>query len=150
MRIRTYKKPILPDEKIIKIVSILRKVYVFFIIWVALYVGMFLISSAMGETTNEIQREYGLESLIALLVYITIYIGLRKKNKWVVPLILIGSACSLFWIFLRIFTPADNIAMIVSKLIDVILLFFFIYQISFFRKKEVKSYFSTSGVEFFI
>ncbi len=146
MKIRTYKKPVLPSEKIEKIIKNLRKVYAFLIVLGVLSASFFFIDSAVGDTTTKTQHK---EGLINLLLYISIYFGLRKRSHWVVHLILICSAFALFVISIDILSPAESIEMLVTKIVNVILLFFFIYQINFFRRNEVKTFFSTSGVEFY-
>jgi hypothetical protein len=149
MRIRTYNKPALPDVKINKIANNLRKVYAFLIALGALYASMFMIYSLMDKSYFETKHVYNWESFVSLLIYISIYFGLKKRSHWVIHLVLICSAFSIFVIFISILSPAESIAMLVGKVINVMLLFFFIYQINFFRRKEVKTFFSTSGVEFF-
>lgn len=149
MRIRTYKKTILSDTKIENILKIIRRIYIFLIIWSGLYFISVVIALIIGEAVDKTQRAHNWEMLITFMVYVIIYIGLKNKMKWVVPLVLIVSSFSLFWAIIGIVIPSENIEMVVQKFISICLLLFFIYQLSFFSKREVKSFFNEQGVVFF-
>ena len=85
------------------------------------------------------------DDLISMFVFGTAYYGPLRKRSWVIPLILIASAYSIFWRFVDLLQPANDFSMLISKFLGVLLIFFFAYQIIFFRKNEVNLYFGARG-----
>lgn len=82
-----------------------------------------------------------LESLIKLCLYLLIYLGVRRKKKWVVPLVLSTSAISSLICFLYVLNPATEAKLLLAKGVVALLCLFFAYQMIFFSKKEVRAIF---------
>jgi len=79
----------------------------------------------------------------------SIYFALRRRKSWVIPLVLITSAFSCIRLLIFIFQPAEDIKMLLVKIIGGLLFLFFAYQINFFRKSEVRLFFGSHGHELF-
>ena len=86
---------------------------------------------------------------IILIIYTSAYYGLRRRREWVIPLILIFSAFQCFWCFVNAVHPAENMLSVISKIFVCLLLLFFVYQMSFFRRLEVRILFGAGGIEVF-
>lgn len=71
------------------------------------------------------------------------------KRRWVIPFILIFSALGSLNSFLRILVPVDNIGSLFVKIIGILFLVFFVYQLYFFTCQNVKKYFGVKGRIFF-
>lgn len=89
------------------------------------------------------------QGVINSLLYLVLYIGLRLKTKWFIPLALISSAWFLLSTFLTILQPALDIPGLLAKAVGIIIVLFFAYQMHFFAKREVKIYFGLEGTVFF-
>jgi hypothetical protein len=134
----------LPENKVHSIVIRIRVIY--FVL--ACFGIIVVLYSASGISSMFGYRE-GLVSTLDVLIYSSIYFGLRHIRKWVVPLILIHSAFSLYCSLLLILHQADNITMILSKFIAMMLVLFYAYQILFFSKGEARNYFGSQGTIIF-
>jgi len=134
----------LTDDKIITIANRISKVY-----FVLVCFGIIItISDGTGISENVPKTETW-QGVINTLLYVTIYLGLRSKRKWLIPLILFASAWFLLSSFLSTFQPAVDIMGLVSKAVGIIIILFFAYQMHFFSKKEVKMHFGLEGTVFF-
>jgi len=60
-----------------------------------------------------------LEGVIVLIIFICIYIGLRLRSKWVVPLILFSSAFGLLSSYVHGTQPASSVLDLVSKSVEI-------------------------------
>lgn len=87
--------------------------------------------------------------LLSVLIYITIYFGLRQRRSWVIHLVLIVSAIGIFGKFLNIIHPVATSLELTIKLFDVLLFIFYLYQLTFFSKREVKNIFGEKGKTIF-
>ena len=123
-----------------KVIIIKRIYFALFILWAIGTLYNFYAHSKIGEM---------LEGFICVILYIVIYLGLRYRKDWVIHLVLITSAFSCFWFGIRILIPSEDITALISKFLIVFLLFFFGYQILFFRKPEVRKFFGVKGKEIF-
>jgi hypothetical protein len=90
-----------------------------------------------------------LEEFISVIIFAIIYFGLRRRKEWVITLILIVSGVQCFWFLLRIIHPAEDIRTLVLKFISCLLFFFAAYQLSFFRRPEVRALFGHKGFVLF-
>jgi hypothetical protein len=108
--------------------------------------GLFTLS--LGLFGFEFRREY-LEELISVIIFVIIYFGLRRRQGWVITLILIFSVFQGLGAFLKIIQPAEDIRSLVLKFVSCLLFFFAAYQLYFFRRKEVRALFGDQGVVLF-
>jgi len=130
------------DQSIlVKNVVIVRRVYLALVILLAIntLTSVFVLSNIRKM----------LEGFIFFIVYGVIYFGLRYMKDWVIQLVLITSAFSFFWFVIRILIPSVDITALVFKVLASLLVFFFGYQITFFRKPEVRRLFGAKGREVF-
>ena len=130
------------DQSIlVKNVVIVRRVYLALVILLAIntLTSVFVLSNIRKM----------LEGFIFFIVYGVIYFGLRYMKDWVIQLVLITSAFSCFWFVIRILIPSVDITALIFKLLAGLLVFFFGYQIAFFRKPEVRRFFGAKGREVF-
>lgn len=136
------------DSRIELIVNRIQKIY--FIIVCSLAIAVFFngIESASEVMVKPDYKET-LQGLLSLIMNSLIYFGLRFRNQWVIPLILISASYLLIMSMLSFIQPADNALMLASKIIIATVVLFCAYQIYFFQKREVKSYFRTKGVAIF-
>ena len=85
------------------------------------------------------------EIILYIIVYFTIYLGMRRKRKWLIPFILISSAFGILRTCLGILSPADNVETLLEKFFGVFFFLFFGYQLMFFSNQSVKNYFGVKG-----
>jgi len=74
-----------------------------------------------------------------------IYVGLRWRRDWVVPLALYVSAAVCVSLFLHIVHPATDAPALALKLLSGVALVFVGYQVSVFRRSEVREHFQYRG-----
>ena len=132
------KTKILTDTRIITITNRIQKAYCVFICLGTLDV----IYNLSGISENLKQGE-NLQGFINLFLYVLIYIGLRLKKKWLIPLALIASAWLLISTFLTTLQPAIDVPSLFAKVVGIMLVMFCSYQMHFFSRREVKAYFGT-------
>jgi hypothetical protein len=137
-------KKIIKAERINTITNRIQKVYILFICTGTIGV----ISDVFGISGTSSQRET-IEGAINLFLYFFVYIGLRLRKKWVIPLVLISSAFWLVSTFLSTFQQAVDILALLSKFGGIMLVLFCAYQIRFFSKPEVREFFGTKETIFF-
>jgi hypothetical protein len=128
------------EDKIDVILKRIQKTYLVLLCLVGLFTLPLLTSIIDG---SPIPNEE-LESLLQFITYLMIYLGLRNRKSWVVPLILLTSAFSSFLFFLHFLTPATELKLLMTKAIAALLCLFFIYQMIIFSRKEVRSLFGVS------
>jgi hypothetical protein len=109
---------------------------------------LYVIYTASGISDKFGYKE-SVQCLFGLILNLITFLGLKFRKKWVVPYVLIMSAISFIGLLITILQPAQQLAILVGKLIGVFLLIFYGYQIFFFSKREVKNLFNTQGVEIF-
>ena len=130
-------------EKIEKRIFTLRKIYL------ALFlIGVFALvfKIALYEA-----GEFGVvgELVIRIVIFGVIYTGLKISGKWVIPLILISSAYGLFISFCTILSPAYDFKALMVKILGILYLLFYVYQLKFFSSQDVKNYYGVKGRIFF-
>ena len=129
------------EGRIEEIVLRIQKVY----LALAILGVIATLSSIFGQSSL---REISEDFVFLILLWI-IYFGLRRRRSWIIPLVLIMSAYSCIRILFVIFQPADDIMMLLSKILGGLLFLFFAYQINFFRKPGVRLFFGAKGHELF-
>ncbi len=84
--------------------------------------------------------------IIHLFVIVAVYYGIKKIKKWVVTLIKLYASMSLLQEILS-FTEnhSDITSLLTDRALSFLFVFFFIYQIFVFSKKETRSFFNDSG-----
>lgn len=131
----------LTDERIITITCRIQKAYGVF-----LFLGTF--DTLFNFLENVPKGEY-FQRIISLLFFMFIYIGLRFKKTWFIPLVLISSVWFLINTFLIAFQPAQEISDLIPKLSGIIFALFAFYQVQFFSRREVKVYFGVKEATIF-
>jgi hypothetical protein len=91
----------------------------------------------------------GLESIIVLIVFVVLYIGIKLKKKWFIPLVLFSSAWFLVSTGFHIFQPVADVNGLILKIVRMMFFIFFLYQIYFLTRREVKAYFGVEETVFF-
>jgi hypothetical protein len=91
----------------------------------------------------------GAETLLMMFVSMTTFLGLKQRSAWVIDLIRI---VSVFWVvnaILSAFEPPGDLLGLLLKALGYVLGVFFLHQIFFFSKKEVRSFFRDRGKTLF-
>jgi hypothetical protein len=90
------------------------------------------------HTTEELP-----EVLIGFVLFCSIYYGLKRKRKWVIPFVLFLPAYQLFnYLFSTHEGTSEYLSIkIISAVIHFSVGLFYVYQIYFFSKKEVRRLF---------
>ena len=138
------KTNIKTEDKIITIINRIRRFYFVMICLGALDVIFNLSGISEGLPRREI-----LQAIMDLFLYLIIYIGLKQRKGWLIPLILLSSAWWLISTFLTAFQPAVDAPGLLAKAGGILLVLFFSYQLRFFSRREVKSYFDTREIILF-
>lgn len=86
---------------------------------------------------------------VKVIAYILICYGLLRLKQWVIPLALIVSALGIINEVFTLYIPSENSFGIIIKLICVLIICFYIYQIYFFRKKEIARFFKSGNTDIF-
>ena len=107
--------------------------------------GVLVIVSVIVSLFDRPNPRDTMEAAIILLVYGTVYLGLRRRKEWVIPLVLVSSAVSSFWAAAAVLCPAGNVEEVLAKLFNGLLLVFFVYQLVFFSRREVRLFFRSKG-----
>jgi hypothetical protein len=129
--------PLTQDSRIIQIIGRIRGIYLAFLLVTTLAIIIGII--------RQIPLEKILENVFVAACIYAIYFGLLRQRLWVFPLILFNAAISCFFLIIDIFHPAGNIGAIFDKILTGLLLIFYIYQIIFFRKREVREVWGDKG-----
>ncbi len=114
------------------------------------YLALILISTP-GALASIYYADIGVrgEFLVTWICQIFMYFGLRDKKSWIIPLITISSVFSFVFSLLAITEPSKNPIELITKILADLMVFFFVFQIHFFRRKEVGKFFMDSGLDFF-
>ncbi|SPF36811.1 conserved membrane hypothetical protein [Syntrophobacter sp. SbD1] len=126
-------------DRIGKIVLLIRRVYLTLIWGFGLAIPGFLYRLELPKT----------DWVLHFFILNVIYFGLRDRKHWVVQLVLIKSLTSCWWGILKLFEPAENVNMLIYKILGALSIYFFAYQVAFFTTSEVKRFFGDSGQELF-
>lgn len=129
------------EEKIGIILRRIQNVYLVLLIFSGLLI-LPLLASLIGEPPIP---EKELQDLFQFGLNLSIYLGLYKKRKWVVPFILIVSAFSSLLFLLQFLTPATDTKLLLAKGTSGLMCIFFVYQAIFFSKKEVQNFFGMNN-----
>ena len=121
------------------IVSVVRKIYMFLLI-----VAIIAVVSAITEMYSDTVEFKG-RVLLHIIIYLSIYWGLRNKSNWVMPFILIISAFGFLLSLIEVLSPAENASALFKKIADVFFILFFGYQMVFFSSSNVRKYFGAKG-----
>ncbi len=84
--------------------------------------------------------------LVNFIIGLTVFHGISKKRRWVVPVVLLTSAWGIVSVFLGLLEPSKGLITLIFKVILCSLFFIFnIYCVSVFSKKRTRKYFSAEG-----
>lgn len=134
----------LGNDKIESIVIKIKKIYLFLIcLYIVLIVIAILAPLNQYDIKNKIESTYKLT--YNFIIFLALYIGLPKRKKWIIPLILFFSSLGFLATLIDILHPAESLSRIAEKVIGLLVFLFFGYQIHFFSKAEVKKFFRTKG-----
>ena len=134
---------IFSDDRILKITNRIKKVFIVFIC-----IGILDVISNL-KLSEGLPKIHSLEGIVNFLLYTFIYIGLRFRKKWFIPLVLISSAFLMLTTGLHIFQPVVDVHGLFEKIGRMVFFVFFAYQIYFFSRREVKEYFGAKETVFF-
>ena len=129
----------LNETEIEKKIFALRKIY-----FVLLLIGFVALLFKLGKVMSGDFNGVG-EIILYFIIYCTIYLGMRRKKKWLIPFILISSSFGILRGCLGVLSPADNVEALLGKFLGVFFLLFFGYQLTFFSNQSVKNYFGVKG-----
>ncbi|MCP3678670.1 MAG: hypothetical protein GY721_14125, partial [Deltaproteobacteria bacterium] len=87
--------------------------------------------------------------LSAVLYPLIVYIGLKKRKGWLIPLILLTSAYQAYCGFLSLHLEVLGVATLIEKFFGYLLLLFSLYKLFFFTRPEVRATFSDTGTVLF-
>lgn len=121
------------------------------IIWIKRLYLLLVFSSVIAiiyEVIKRLDKEI-LTSLLSLLVNMSVYLGLKQKKSWLIPLVLINSVMCAFMLLLTIVYPINDSHGLTRKFFAVLLFIFYLYQLKFFSKREVKNIFGETGKTIF-
>ena len=107
--------------------------------------GVLVIVSGIVTLFDETNLRDIWETALYLLVYGTVYLGLRRRKEWVIPLVLVFSAVSSVWEATAVLCPAEDVEAVLGKVLNGLLLIFFVYQFLFFSRREVRLFFGSKG-----
>lgn len=130
----------LQNNKIEDIVTKIQKSYLFLAC-----LGLVLSIFVFLEFFDKYIVKDGSKLVVAFVIYFFLYFGLMLKKQWIIPLIQISAAFGFFWGLLYFMQPAGTIDNFLGKIISVLFILFYGYQINFFSKTEVKDFFRSKG-----
>jgi len=137
----------LQNSKIEVIVNKIKNVYLFFVCWAIFSVTWETLGSLRKFDRVEINK--GSLDILMLFINLTLYLGFRFKQKWVVPFVLLISAFGIFRMLLFILSPVESWQFILAKIFCLLFILFYGYQLRFFTKAEVRKYFQSEGMVLF-
>ena len=129
----------LQDIQIERRIVSLRKIY-----FVLLLLGGITVSMKWRQVFSKDLKEIA-EIALQLIIYASIYIGLKRRNNWVIAFILIVSAFGFIWGFFYVYSPAQTFTEFIKKMGGIFLLIFFGYQLIFFTSQNVRKYYGIKG-----
>ena len=130
----------LGSDKIETIVIKIQKIYLFLTC-----LGFILTVFVIFDLLSQYGTKEGIELTFASIIYFALYLGLAKRKKWIIPFVLFAAAIGFFRELIYILHPAESLSKIAEKVISVLILLFYGYQIHFFSKTEVKKFSRTKG-----
>ena len=137
----------LPHNKIEAIVNKIQSVYLFFVCVDIFFFIWEVLGSLRKFERIAVSRDP--KDILMFSIYLILYLGLRYRQKWVVPFALLISAFGVFRMLLFILSPIESLQFILAKIFGVLLIMFFGYQLLFFSKGEVRKYFQSEGTVLF-
>lgn len=127
------------EEKILNKLKYIQRVYLIFLCLLGLWTLPILVSIVNGPPIPEDE----IQSLIQFVLYITVYTGLTLRRSWAIPLVLVISSFAAFLSLINFVSPAADIKALYVKAVAGSFCMFFVYQVIFFSRKEVKALFNT-------
>ena len=124
---------VFPEKHIRIIVSLLQKFYLILTLGILLTTPVIFIVKGVFSATD----------FISIFIGATIYLGLKMRKFWIVPVKVILSSLGLISV---LFYQPKNVLLLVIKLFIIALTSFEIY---FFTRKEVRKYFKAKGLFLF-
>jgi hypothetical protein len=133
-------------DKIVLTVNRIKKVYLMLIL-----LGIVGSCDIIDDIMNEQNTFQNVAILFSIAIDIVIYYGLKLWKRWVVPLIIFASTLSLIHLVSSTTSgavssqSANIVILIISYIMIIAMVFFYSFQIYFFTKKEVKSFWKIKG-----
>jgi len=126
------------NDKVSSRIDLFKKVYLVLFIMGALIVCVLLAGFSKKHNTEELPQ-----ILIGLVLFYSIYYGLKKKRRWVIPVVLVFPAYQLLSYLFSIHAGTSEYLSIniISTAFKFSIALFYVYQIYFFSKKEVRKLF---------
>lgn len=109
-----------------------------------LFCAILVFPKALSTLIEGISEETT-QAIFQVFLYSTTYYGLRRKKAWVIPLVLLPAAFSIFLMGVAILNPAENLQALLVKIASVAFVWFLIYQLWLFSKREVQLLFGFKG-----
>lgn len=130
------------DDKVSSKINSFKRVYLFFTIIYAIYVGVLLFKLSGNYATGKLPQV-----IIGFVLFYSVYYGLKRKRKWVIPIVLVLPAFGLINYLIATHTPPSKFPSlnIISVVEDFAMGLFCAYQIYFFSRKEVRKVFGVRG-----
>jgi hypothetical protein len=135
---------IFTDDRILEITNRIKKVFIFFIC-----IGILNAIYHLLKLSEGLPQRKSPEEIINLFVFLFLYIGLRLRKNWFIPLVLISSAWLLLTTGLHILQPVADVFGLFAKIFSMVFFMFYAYQMYFFSRREVKAYFCAKETIFF-
>jgi len=129
-----------PEKRILSTLSKIQKVY-FVFVCLGFFVGLLIPFVFSAAQTSQIN----LLALFNVVVYLCVYLGIRRRKGWLIPLVLLFSIYQLYGYFKFIFLSAESAEMVLGKFLAMGMIWFYVYQVYFFTRREVKSFFGVKG-----
>ena len=106
------------------------------------------IALAIVAPSSLLIDQSGAQALMSVVVaglFGLIYLGLRTRREWVVPLVLVSAAFACLRMVLMILHPTGDAGGLAAKVLAGLALWFFGYQLGFFSRSEVRALFKHRG-----
>ncbi len=124
------------DDRIIKIIGRIKIVFI-----MCICMGVLIIIRDMFRMLQEINLAQIIDGIVTVILFSFLYIGLRFRKKWFIPLVLIVSTITLINMILIILVPAAGTYELFLKIFAMIIFTYSFYQMYFFSRREVKKCF---------
>lgn len=86
---------------------------------------------------------------VNLFVYFAAFIGLKHRYSWAPSLVLLLSAFSLLYGAMQMVEPSEGLIDIMGKFVTLAMIAFFMHQILFFCRPEVRLQFQAGGLDLY-